>query len=150
MNTIANLTARPLSLGVGFVNFRNAHDDVRTKKEAKAEHKPQVTLWSGQVMVPQLGRVAVFMKGIDRLGHYECEVKQPPSGEETETEGQAWPVLGTFTLPYFNGADYVEGTMPVGSRKYQVRMIRNTEAGWVMLRLPQVVRGSQDVAKYAR
>lgn len=145
---------KPLDPGIGFIRFIRAQDDIQTKKEAKAAQPPQVRLFQGNVMLPGHIRAVVQIKGIDRLGHYEVVVKQPPEknleDNNQEDGNNPWPILSSFTLPYFNGAMYTEGSMPIGTRKYKVRVIRNPDVDYWLFRLPQVATGAKALSDATR
>lgn len=142
--------ANTLSAGVSFLRFKRSHEDVRTKAEAKAATKPMVSIFTGQLTLPGDIRCVVTMKAVDRNDHYEVTVQQAPRDNATEPSANDWKTLANFTLPFFKGAPYVEGSMTIGTRKFIVRMTPPNGGDYLRLYLPQVVRGAKVLANHVR
>lgn len=140
-----------LTPGRGYVFLDMIRPDIRTKKEERAaaqdaKNAPKVVLFSGHVMLENGERVRVEMKGETRSGHYSVTVRQFPT-EAGEKQPGDWQKIGDGTMPFFGESNYVDGTIKVRGRTYQVRCIKRQRNG-LAFNLPQVLKGrtSNDAA----
>ena len=133
--------------GQGYLFFRAAHDDAKTKAEqkalAKGEATPKVSIWSGWLALPGGHEVQVQATGSSRDRKYHITLREFGKPDAPEA---SWKKLAECELPAFGTFDYVDGSFEIEhqgrKRTYKLRMFR-TDAGHIRLRLPQVANVSR-------